>query len=100
MFGETKAKKNQPHTVKHNRAPLLRHTHKPRLLAQLSHRTFFRCLACIYEACGDLDCDFIDGWAVLLLQEEFRACGFGEDGDDADTVDGTVFGAGLDIRGK
>jgi hypothetical protein len=62
---------NGTHTIEHHRTTLRRLPHIPRLLFQLPNSTLLCRLACINEACRDLNDDFVDWRAELLLQQYF-----------------------------
>jgi hypothetical protein len=88
-------------TIKHNRTnpktPLHHLAYIPRLLPQLPQRARLGRLARIHQPRGDLDDHRVGRRAPLLLQHDkrglVRLVGEGEDGGDADCVDGGVLGA-------
>lgn len=83
------------HTIVHDRTRLLRHTHIPGLLFEFAHRALLDCLTSIKETGGDFDDDLINWRSVLLLQEEFWACGLVENCDDSHAIDLAASGSGL-----
>lgn len=52
-------------------------------------------LASVNKASGYLNDDLVDRGPVLLLEEQLRPRGFGEDGNDAYTIDFAIGRAGL-----
>lgn len=88
-------RQNTTPTIIHNTASLLRHAHIPGFLSKLANRAFLRRFARVDEARRNLDRNLVDRRPVLLLQEEFGARRFVEDGYDADAVDRAVGWSGL-----
>lgn len=77
----------KPRVVKHHGRRLSGHADVACLLAEFADGAFFGCFALIDQTGWDFDCHGVDGRAVLFLEDEFGACGEGQDGYYADAVD-------------
>lgn len=85
--------------VVHDGRRLGHHADVARLFLELAHGGLFGGFARVDEAGGDLDDDLVDGWAVLLLQDNLLARGLVEDGDDANAIDVCAGGASASFSG-
>ena len=78
------------HTVIHHRTRLLRHTHIPRLLLELTNSTLIRALTSINQARRDLNNNHVDRRPILFLKQQLRPLRLIEDRQDTHAINGAI----------
>lgn len=86
------------HTIVHHWTGLLSNANVASLFLEFADGTLLNSLARVNQTRGNLDDNLVDWRSILFLQEQFWACGFVENSDNAHAVDWAVWGSCLEVN--